>query len=106
MGKLSEMLGSRLKELRKKKGLRQEDMEDLGINYRYYQKIESGKANITLSTIEKIADALEIDPAELFVMPLHRSGDVNRLAASLGEIIKKNDKKAIRKLDLFIKEIL
>ncbi len=69
MAKLPELLGNRLRQARKQKGLRQEDLESLGISYKYYQKIEAGKANITLQTIEKIADALEISIEELFCFP-------------------------------------
>jgi len=106
MKKLSVLLGNRIKEIRKEKGLRQEDMEGLGISYKYYQKIESGKVNVTLNTIEKIADALSVDASDFFVLPLDNSREVNELAAQVRQIIKKRDKKSIKKLNLFIKEIL
>ena len=106
MKKLSVLLGNRIKEIRKEKGLRQEDMEGLGISYKYYQKIERGKVNVTLNTIEKIASALTIDASDLFVLPLDNSKEVNELAAQVRQIIKKRDKKSIKKLNLFIKEIL
>lgn len=63
-------LGKRIQKLRKDKGLRQEDMEDHGIAYKYYQRIEapgSKPANITMRTLLKIADALEVEPHELFI---------------------------------------
>jgi transcriptional regulator with XRE-family HTH domain len=63
-------LGQRIKKIRREKGLRQEDMEDFGIPYKYYQRIESpGKrpANITMKTLLKIAKALEVDPYQLFL---------------------------------------
>ena len=63
-------LGRRIKKLRQEKGLRQEDMEDFGIPYKYYQRIESpGKrpANITMKTFLKIAKALEVEPYQLFL---------------------------------------
>jgi len=63
-------LGRRIKKLRQKKGLRQEDMEDFGIAYKYYQRIESpGKrpANITMKTLLKIAGAFEVEPYQLFL---------------------------------------
>ncbi len=106
MGKLSVLIGNRIREIRKKKGLRQEDMEGFGINYKYYQRIETGKANVTLNTIEKIAIALKIDPLELFILPLDKSAEINELASLITEIIQKNDKKSAKKLNLLIKEIL
>ena len=62
-------LGKRIQYLRKQKGLRQEDMEEYGIGYKYYQRIESPgskPANITMKTLLKIANALGVEPRELF----------------------------------------
>ena len=61
-------LGKRIQKLRKDRGLRQEDMEDFGIPYKYYQRIEapgSRPANITMKTLLKIARSLEVEPFEL-----------------------------------------
>jgi len=62
-------LGKRIQELRKKRGLRQEDMEEFGISYKYYQRIESPGShpvNITLKTLLKIARALEVEVSDFF----------------------------------------
>jgi len=62
-------LGKRIQELRKRRGLRQEDMEEFGIPYKYYQRIESPGShpvNVTLKTLMKIAKALEVEVSELF----------------------------------------
>jgi transcriptional regulator with XRE-family HTH domain len=67
--KEAKRLGKRIQELRKKKGLRQEDMEEFGIPYKYYQRIESPGSypvNITLKTLLKIAQALEVEVSDLF----------------------------------------
>lgn len=61
-------LGKRIAKLRKAKGLRQEDMEDFGIAYKYYQRIEvpgNRPANITMKTLLKIARSLEVEPSDL-----------------------------------------
>jgi transcriptional regulator with XRE-family HTH domain len=106
MGKLAVLIGDRIRAIRKERGLKQEDMEMFGLSYKYYQKIERGKVNVTITTLEKIAKALDIDTKELFVFPLDKSREVNELVALIGEIIKKDDRKTARKLSLFIKEIL
>jgi transcriptional regulator with XRE-family HTH domain len=106
MEKLSELIGNRLKEIRKEKGLRQEDMDGLGLSYKYYQRIEAGKVNLTLNTLEKIAKALSIDVTDLFILPLSTSKEINKLTAQINKIIKTKDNKAIRKLNLFIGDIL
>ena len=106
MGNLAESIGKRIKWVRKAKGLKQEDMEGFGISYKYYQKIETGKVNATLSGIEKIATSLGIDVRELFILPLDNSKEINELVYLISEIIKKRESKSIKKLNLFIKEIL
>ena len=62
------LLGKRIQQLRKEKGLRQEDMEEYGIPYKYYQRIEapgSYPANITMRTLLKIAKSLDVEPQDL-----------------------------------------
>ncbi len=106
MEKLAILLGNRFKEVRKEKGLRQEDMEEFGISYKYYQKIERGKVNVTLGTIEKIAEALNVKARELFRLPLAESKEIDELTTLITEIIDKRDKKLIKKLNVLIKVIL
>lgn len=60
-------LGKSIKKVRKEIGITQENMaEMLGSDYKYYQRIESGKANITMKTLLKICDKLETPPENLF----------------------------------------
>ena len=106
MSNLAKSIGNRIRKIREEKGLRQEDMENFGLNYRYYQDIEAGKANLTLATIEKIADALDIDPEKLFSMPLSVSSEGNELLSQIEPIIKKDDKDAIRKILVVIREVI
>lgn len=59
--------GIRVKELRKEKGLSQEELAHLaGLHRTYIGMIERAEKNITLNNIEKIANALETDISELF----------------------------------------
>lgn len=39
--------------------------ESVGVHWRLWQKIEAGDANITLWTLVRVADALDVDPREL-----------------------------------------
>jgi transcriptional regulator with XRE-family HTH domain len=59
-------LGNRLRELRKCRNLRQLDMESFGLNYKYYQRLESGQVNPTLVTLQKLAAAFDISVHDLF----------------------------------------
>jgi len=58
--------GSRLRHLRKDRKLRQLDMEDFGLSYKYYQRLESGHVNPTLLTMHKLASAFEVPVYDLF----------------------------------------
>ena len=59
-------LGARLRRLRKARNLRQLDVENLGLSYKYYQRIEAGQVNPTLLTLHKLAAAFEVSVCDLF----------------------------------------
>ena len=64
---LKEMIGSRIREIRNKKGITQDQLaERVGISSKYLSSIERGKENPTLSTILKLAQSLDVMPAEFF----------------------------------------
>jgi transcriptional regulator with XRE-family HTH domain len=59
--------GEKVRELRKEKGLSQEDLSFRADLHRtYIGMIERAEKNITLINIEKIAKALNVDIKELF----------------------------------------
>lgn len=62
-----DLIGLRIKELRKHKGLSQERVaEIMGISPKYLSNIERGKENPTLDTFIKLANALNIELSEIF----------------------------------------
>jgi len=59
--------GNRVKQLREEKSLSQEKFAlSIGMDRTYYASVESGKRNISLINIERIADGLEISISDLF----------------------------------------
>jgi len=61
------LLGKRIRELRKKKGLTQEELgEKSGISYKYLGSIERGLENPSFKHLTKIARVLGADLPELF----------------------------------------
>lgn len=59
--------GKRVRELRNKTGLSQEKFAlKIGMDRTYYASVESGKRNIALINIEKIAVGLGVSLSELF----------------------------------------
>ena len=64
---IKEMIGSRIKEIRNKKELTQEQLsERIDINPKYLSSIERGKENPTLNTFINLAESLEVDIGEIF----------------------------------------
>jgi transcriptional regulator with XRE-family HTH domain len=68
-------LVARLRELRKRHSLSQEQCSELaGISYKYYQLIEIGKRiDMRLSTLQKLAGAYRIQVHELLAPELPRT---------------------------------
>lgn len=64
----SQQLRARIIQLRKSKGLTQEDMQAHELSLRQYQRIEHGvTTNITITHLFKISKAFGISVHELFV---------------------------------------
>ena len=59
--------GQRVRELRQQTGLSQEKFAlRIGMDRTYYSSVESGKRNISLLNIKKLADGFGIPVADLF----------------------------------------
>lgn len=58
--------GRRIRALRERRGLTQEDMMERGFSLRHYQRIEAGRS-VTLRTIWKLAGAFGVNPRDLFL---------------------------------------
>jgi transcriptional regulator with XRE-family HTH domain len=63
-------LGKRIRELRKKRGLTQEDMLSEEFSTRHWQQIEAGRP-ITVTTLLRICKALKVSMSDL-VRGLHK----------------------------------
>ena len=60
-------VGKRVKELRNKLGISQEELADLaGLDRTYITSVECGKRNISIVNIEKLATALNVTIKDFF----------------------------------------
>jgi transcriptional regulator with XRE-family HTH domain len=65
-GDLQKTVGRRLREYRTTKGLSQEDFADvLGLHRTYVGGLERGERNLTLKSVERIADKLRLPVFDL-----------------------------------------
>lgn len=64
---IEKVLGERIRELRSKTGLSQEKFAlKIGMDRTYFASVETGKRNIAIRNIKKIADGLGVTLSELF----------------------------------------
>ena len=63
--KLLQKLALNIKKYRNKFGWTQEEMTTFGFNYRYYQKLESGRHSPSLYTLYKLSKVFRIKLIEL-----------------------------------------
>lgn len=59
-------MAGNLRRVREAKGLTQEDMMPLGLERRWYQRIESGSYSVSLPTLDSLDRALKVDISEFF----------------------------------------
>ena len=64
---ITEKVGKRIKELRHKLQISQEELADkAGVHRTYIASLEVGKRNVSIITLEKIVNALEVSLSEFF----------------------------------------
>ncbi len=64
---ITEDLGKRIRELRRKTGMSQEKFAlKIGMDRTYFASVEAGRRNIAICNIKKIADGLDVTLSELF----------------------------------------
>ena len=64
---IKQAVGKRIKELRNKIGISQEELADTAqLDRTYITSVECGKRNISIVNIEKLANALNVTLAEFF----------------------------------------
>ncbi|OMB89922.1 transcriptional regulator [Mycolicibacterium conceptionense] len=65
-GQLQKIVGRNLRRYRLEHGYSQEAFADyMGVHRTYFGAVERGERNLTLQTLERIADFLEVDPLDL-----------------------------------------
>ena len=68
-GDLQRRVGENLRRIRTARGLSQEAFADqLGYHRTYIGGVERGERNLTLSTLERLAADLDVDPLDLFAV--------------------------------------
>lgn len=111
MGDFLRLVGSRVRTLRKVKGMTQEELaEKAGLQYSYIGGVERGERNISLETLEKIIEGLGITPFELFKI---EEADIDstlfdkkRKIEGINNLLIERDEKVITMIYRVIKDIV
>lgn len=97
-------LGKRIKELRKKKGLTQEQLaETIDMEQNSISVIESGRNFPTLGTLEKIAKVLNVELSDFFNYEYLE--DIDNIRETTTDKIQKMDEFQLRQLFKFVKSL-
>ena len=93
-----ELLGKRVRELRKLRKLTQERLAELaGVDISYLGNIERGNENPTVATLEKLAEALAIKPHQILNFEHALQGE-KALRRRIIQILDKCDENDLQKI--------
>ncbi|HFR3692617.1 TPA: helix-turn-helix domain-containing protein [Streptococcus suis] len=103
---LQKYIAKRIKTLRIQAGLTQTELEvraDLG--YNYINKLETKESNITINTLHKIIDALEVDVPTFFDMQFSKDENIDELIMLLTELPKSKREEVVQAVNQLIKTL-
>lgn len=98
-------IGNRISHIRKERGYTQEKLAELaGISIQFLSDIENNKKNMTVTTLKKIADSLNIT-TDYIIYGREESDENTMISVMRNTLSKKNRKKAEKLLEIFISAI-
>ena len=90
------LLGVRIKELRKTRGLSQEQLSGkIDIDPKHLSRIESGRSFPSLDTLEKLANALQVEIKDFFEFA-HEAKNTRELKEIISNLLKEVDDERLR----------
>lgn len=104
-----EAIGLRMREIRQEKQWTQEQLgEKIGVSYSYIGRIERGQKNISLKTLEKVAQALGVSEADFFTYSSKQEFKSEKMKEihDITMELYKNDFQAIAKVKPVVLELL
>ena len=85
MGDVKRLIGDRIRQLRKARGLSQEKLGyESGLHYTHIGSIERGEKNWSIDTLIKVAKGLNVEVGDLFSFPMP-SAEAKKMKKSLIE---------------------
>jgi len=101
MEHLAEVFGRRLKEVRRAKGMTQEELgKAVKLDYKFIGAIERGVKTSSFQTVEKLAVALDVQFYELFVPTAHRMAAVEK---EISDLLERSHRIDVKKIEEFLR---
>ncbi len=101
-----ELLGGRIKELRKLRKLSQEELsEKIGIDPKHLSRIEVGRGFPSLAALERLAAALNMELKDFFEFT-HKTQNPKELKRILNDLLKETDEEGLRLLVKVVRAVV
>lgn len=105
VAELIKNVGERIRTIRKIRGFTQESLaEKTGLQNTYISDVERGDRNISLETLEKIIEALEVNAVDLFQFPKENEHKVE-LIKTLEIVLSNKSSKEVEAIYKIVNEI-
>jgi transcriptional regulator with XRE-family HTH domain len=104
---MQKAIGKRIRDLRKARGMTQEAVaEKARIHTKYFGNIERGEVNLTVATVERIAQALEVSVLEMFQEAGQRPpADRDQVQRLVDAILQHGDDDKVGRLRTFLEKV-
>lgn len=100
------LIGKRIQTIREKRGITQEQLEEkAGVNAKYISAVERGQKNVTIKTLEKIAQGLDVELYQLFLFSYEFESE-RTVKKAIESLIKESDTKTLNICLDFLKKAL
>ncbi|MEW4353755.1 helix-turn-helix transcriptional regulator [Streptococcus pneumoniae] len=104
--KLQEYISKRIRLLRIQKGMTQMELEEkASLGYNYIYKLENKPNNITLSTLSKVMEALEVDITTFFDIEFTPDSDIEDLILLMNDLPKHKRKEIIQAINTLVRTL-
>ena len=101
-----ELLGGRIKELRRLRKLSQEELsEKIGIDPKHLSRIEVGRGFPSLDALERLAIALNMELKDFFDFT-HKTQNPKELKRILNDLLKETDEEGLRLLVKVVRAVV
>ncbi len=101
-----ELLGGRIKELRKLRKMSQEELsEKVGIDPKHLSRIEVGRGFPSLDALERVAEALHVEIKDMFEFE-HNAAGPKDLRKTIDKLIKESNEEGLRLLAKVIRAVV